>query len=348
MKIGRFVIDGHIHCGKKDAAKKDSKTGGIWAEVESVDNSDMIIYDMDTYGVDMGLLLPSFIGTTNEKHMEIVKRHPDRFRTCCMDTTTRIRAAHGEIEWNIKYSIDEISKVLDDNPGFFAGIGEFAPGCMGTVRKPPTVEQRYDEYLAIAELAMAYDIPFYFHEYQDPTSPLDRHAAFQVMTRVIQKYPELKVIVPHGGGWTVPDIQETVDFASRGLNVYLETGYWRAEYYEIALKDPQMGAGRLIWGGGDTGSRLWYSQATRPGLRYVEPTKVWYNRRNWTPERREANYQPDFYGWPIRQIGRLIDLDLCTQDEINLIVGGNAARVYKFPVPELCTFANDRPDLLLD
>ena len=38
-------------------------------------------------------------------------------------------------------------------------------------------------------------------------------------------------------------------------------------------------------------------------------------------------------------------MELCTQDEINLIVGGNAARLYKLPVPKNCSFAANRPDL---
>lgn len=346
MKIGRFVVDGHIHCGKKDAAKSDSKLKGIWAEVEPADNSDMILFDMDVYGIDMGILLPSFTGTTNEMYHYCCERHPKRFRTCAGDSQTRIRAAHGVKEWNLSDSLEELDGILSSDPEFYIGIGEFSPGCMGVVRDSCTMLQRYEEYCAIAELAIAHDVPVFFHDYQDPTG-LSRPEAFQVLNKTLAKYPDFKVVIPHGGGDTVAEIKEACLVASRAPHVYLETGYWRAEYYEIALKDPQLGASRLIWGGGDTGSRLWYPQATRPGARYLEPAKVWYNRNNWVGDKREADYQPDFYGWPIRQIGRLIDLDLCTQDEINLIVGGNAARLYKLPVPELCTFACNRPDILV-
>ncbi|MBQ9979454.1 MAG: amidohydrolase family protein [Oscillospiraceae bacterium] len=346
MKIGRFVVDGHIHCGKKDSAKADSKLKGIWAEVESVDNSDMILFDMDVYGVDMGILLPSFTGTTNEMYKYCCERHPKRLRTCAMDCQTRIKAAHGEKEWNLSDSLKELDEVLTNGKDYFVGIGEFAPGCMGVVRKSYSNLERFDEWCAVAELAIAHDVPIFFHDYSDPTG-LSRVEAFQVLNKVLAKYPELKVVIPHGGGDNVADIKEACLVASRAPFVYLETGYWRAEYYEIALKDHQLGASRLIWGGGDTGSRLWYPQATRPNAKYLEPTKVWYNRNNWNGDKREADYQPDFYGWPTRQIARLIDLDLATQDEINLIVGGNAARLYKLPVPELCTFACGRPDILV-
>jgi len=42
-------------------------------------------------------------------------------------------------------------------------------------------------------------------------------------------------------------------------------------------------------------------------------------------------YQPDWYGWGLRTIDRVGDW--LTQDEINLIMGGTAAKLYKLPVP---------------
>ena len=91
MKIGRWVVDCHIHCGKKDAHSPDAKQEhGLFGEVVESDNSDWALFDMDAYGIDMGILLPSFTGTTNEMHAAIVRKHPTRFRSCVMDTT----AAH--------------------------------------------------------------------------------------------------------------------------------------------------------------------------------------------------------------------------------------------------------------
>jgi hypothetical protein len=106
MKIGRWVVDGHIHCGKKDAhAPHANPEHGIFAEVVPDDSSDWALFDMDAYGVDMGILLPSFTGTTKELYGAIVKKHPDRFRTCVMDTTQRIKAARGEKEWTIEAAL---------------------------------------------------------------------------------------------------------------------------------------------------------------------------------------------------------------------------------------------------
>lgn len=110
MKMGRFVVDGHIHCGKKDSAKGNSRIKGIQAEVESVDNSDAALYDMDAYGIDMGILLPSFTGTSNEMYADICRRHPDRFRTCAIDTKTRLAAVRGEKEWTIEAALKELDE----------------------------------------------------------------------------------------------------------------------------------------------------------------------------------------------------------------------------------------------
>lgn len=343
MKMGRFVFDSHIHCGKKDSAKADSRVKGIQAEVEEIDNSDMILYDMDAYGIDMGLLLPSFTGTTNEGHAKIVKRHPNRFRSCCEDTQTRINAARGVKAWNIKDAIKEIDDVLTKYPDIFVGIGEFCPGSMGVVRNRPSRYERFLELCEIAEVAVAHDVPMYFHEY----SSFNMDEPFSMLYAVCQKYPSFKVVIAHGGGNKPYEIEKACTFAASFNNVYLETGYWKAEYYEYALKDYHVGSKKLIWGGGDTGSRLWYPQSTQPGAKLVETTRVWNNRNNWDGDKREAEYQPDFYGWSTHQIHRLKDLELCTQDEINLIIGGNAARLYKLPINPLITFASGRPDLWL-
>jgi len=341
MKMGRFVFDGHIHPGKKDHASADSKINGVHSMVEEADNSNLILLDMDAYSVDMGLILPSMIGTTNELHAEIVKKHPDRFRSMCVDCKTRLAAATGEKEWNIDDAIKELDSVLAWGPEIMVGIGEIAPGSLGCPRERPTREQRFKEWCAIAELATHYDVPVYFHDYcqfnlEDP---------FTMIASVLQKYPGFKVIIAHGGGQRKEDIERASILAGLYEGVYLETGYWRAEYYEIPLRNYEVGASKLLWGGGDTGSRIWYPQATQPGLKYTAPTRIWFNRNNWALGNRELGYQPDYYGWSTHQISKLKDMEICTQDEINLILGGNAARLYKLKLDPAYTFCYNRPDL---
>ena len=202
---------------------------------------------------------------------------------------------------------------------------------------------RFKEWCAIAELCTHYDVPVYFHDY----SHICMEEPLTMIANVLQKYPGFKVIIAHGGGQTEDDIKSACYLAGLFEHVYLETGYWRAEYYEYALKNYQIGASKLLWGGGDTGSRIWYPQATRPGLKRTEPTFIWYNRNNWALGDREVCYQPDYYGWSTHQIHRLKDMELCTQDEINLIIGGNAARLYKIKLDPRYTFCYNRPDLFI-
>ncbi len=365
MKIGRWVVDGHIHCGKKDhkapevgadqtpAGKRRLPTfmGG---EVEGVDNSDLAIFDMDAYDIDMGILLPSFTGTTKELYGDMVKKHPDRLRTCVMDTTTRIKAARGEEEWTIEAALAELDQALTAEPDVFVGIGEFAPGCMGTIRKPPSYEQRVDEWAGIAELAIKHDVVVHFHEYGGyggMTTGLRPSAAWDVLGMTCSCYPELKVLINHGGGQLEHEIREAVQFASSFPNVHLETGYWKAEHYEMAIWDQNVTCKRLIWGGGDTGSRIWMHHALRPAARYLNEHQVLFNRTCWPADNQpeELSYAPDWYGWATHQIHRLKDLNLATQDQINLIVGGNAARLYKLPtpMPKDEMFAHGRPDLYI-
>jgi predicted TIM-barrel fold metal-dependent hydrolase len=350
MKIGRFVVDCHNHTTtlyRPAPEIKDKDWRGMYPTiVEPYDNSDMMLYDMDCYGVDMAIILPSFTGTRNEVAAAIVDKYPNRFRACCEDTTLRIKCARGEVEWTIEAALEEIEAAL--KTGKFVGIGEFAPGGMGVVRKPPTFRQRLDEFRAIAELAAKYDVVLDFHEYTLFTEDCGGlHNGYRLISKIAEEFPDVPIIILHAGvgpggrGVDVWELQQACNIAAWHDNVYLETGYLRAELYEVPLKDPNIGATKLIWGGGDTGSSVWSKHPTFPGAKIrnaqgIGPQRYWPS---------PLPYQTDFYGWAIHQIHRLKDLDLATQDEINLIVGGNAAKIFKLPVPRDRMFACGRPDL---
>jgi predicted TIM-barrel fold metal-dependent hydrolase len=343
MKIGRFVVDAHIHCGKKDVAKKDSRIKGISAEVESVDNSEQALFDMDAYGIDMGILLPSFIGTHSEEYADMCRKNRSRFRTHALDTETRLAAVRGTKKWNLNDSLKELDGYFSKDREIYVGIGEFAPGSMGVVRDRPTLRERFMEWCVIAEFCVHWDIPCYIHEF----TSFNMEEPFSMMAQVCTKYPTFKLIIAHGGGNKAYEIEKACSLAAGFEHIYLETGYWKAEYYEYGLRNPDIGASKLIWGGGDTGSHLWYPQINHGAVR-SESNRVWNNRNNWVWNgRREVDYQPNYYGWACHQIHRLLDLNMCTQDEIDLMVGGNAVRLYKLPVPRGCTFAAGRPDLNL-
>lgn len=341
-KIGRWVVDCHIHCGKKDTTSKNATYDGVYREVESMDNSGEALFDMDAYGVDMGILLPSFIGTHSSEYAAICKRNPTRFRTCAVETELRLACTKGKDTWTIEKALKEHEEYFSGpDKEWFVGIGEFSPGSMGVIRNRPTKLERFKEWCQIAEFCINYDIPCYTHEFTSYC--MEEHLT--MIANVCTKYPAFKVIIAHGGGSAEDDIKKAVALARNFENIYLETGYWRAEYYEHALIDPDLGAAKLLWGGGDTGSHIWYPMIRKGAVR-SEKTLVYNNRSNWIwSGQKSTDYQPDFLGWATHQITRLKDLDLCTQDEINLMVGGNAARLYKLPVPANCSFAANRPDL---
>ncbi len=353
-KIGRWVVDCHIHCGKKDAIAPDGDPDrGIFAEVLPVDSSEWAIFDMDAYGIDMGILLPSFTGTTNELYASMVRKYPNRFRSCCMDTTQRIKAARGEVKWTIEAAIKEIDEALTNNSDVFVGIGEFAPGSMGTMRQPQSYEQRLEEWAAIAEVAIKHDVVAHFHEYGrgQTLNGIKPSDAYDILAMTAARYPECKLLINHGGGQSEDEIREACRLAGYYPNIHLETGYWKAEHYEMAIHDQNVTCKRLIWGGGDTGSRIWMQHALRPAAKYLNEHQVFYNRTTWPADNqpKELPYAPDWYGWATHQIHRLKDLNLATQDQINLIVGGNAARIYKLPTPMPMNemFAHGRPDLYI-
>jgi hypothetical protein len=224
---------------------------------------------------------------------------------------------------------------------------------MGTMREPQSYEQRLEEWAAIAEMAIKHDVVAHFHEYGrgQTLNGIKPSDAYDILAMTAARYPECKLLINHGGGQSEDELRETCRLAGYYPNIHLETGYWKAEHYELAIHDQNVTCKRLIWGGGDTGSRIWMHHALRPGAKLLNEHQVFYNRTCWPADNqpKELPYAPDWYGWATHQIHRLKDLNMATQDQINLIVGGNAARIYNLPTPmprdEM--FAHGRPDLYI-
>ena len=88
MKLGRFIVDTHVHSQRHAAGKalgdsKDyDKLGQVMGQMEAYDNSPRLLYDMECYGVDMCLIEPAF-GMTNPNNVDQVKRYPDKFAALC-------------------------------------------------------------------------------------------------------------------------------------------------------------------------------------------------------------------------------------------------------------------------
>lgn len=352
MKLGRFIIDTHVHVQRFAAGKslrekldKEGTTAGhpaqdgheyknlhdtiITTELEPYDNSPRLLYDMDCYGVDMAILTTAF-NMTNELNSKIVKEHPDRFISLCTATETRKKALAGEIEWTAEVAAEELDNLL--STGDFSGIGEGFPMNPTIGEKGLRIDRfkRLDEIRCFMEVARKHKVPVRYHTgicmgyttayctgkgaNPDTFNPMWVHD-------IAMEYPDVPIIFDHGGvqaWWWERWYEECLNVAAATDNVYIETGLWWTELYEKALIDPNIGAKKLLWGT-DWGASIplhW-----QPG-KYPE---VYPLQKRQSPPIR---HQVDLFGWSLKQLARLN----IPQDDLNLILGGNAVRLYKIPM----------------
>jgi hypothetical protein len=91
------------------------------------------------------------------------------------------------------------------------------------------------------------------------------------------------------------------------------------------LKDPNIGAEKLVWGT-DWGASC-TPQSWMPGC--VPETFCTQDTKIGPP-----SHQVDVYGWSLRELGRLN----IPQDDLNLILGGNAVRIFGIKTPHTRLF----------
>jgi predicted TIM-barrel fold metal-dependent hydrolase len=139
---------------------------------------------------------------------------------------------------------------------------------------------------------------------------------------IAAEYPEVTIVLDHGGvqGWWWERWAEDVcHVAASHDNVYIETGLWWAELYYKPLLDPNIGPEKLLWGT-DWGASIPFH--TQPG--HKPPSYAVQLRKQGI-----VQHQVDVWGWSLRQ---LLKLDI-TQDDLNLILGGNAVRIFNLKAP---------------
>jgi hypothetical protein len=133
-------------------------------------------------------------------------------------------------------------------------------------------------------------------------------------------------------------------------NVYMETGGWSEKQFEIAF-EVGVTANHLMWGHdyGNVPQHIVRRGVEKWGRKPKEleyrntMSLMMFGYKDWPAV---PTYQPDFYGWGLRTVDRVGDW--LTQDEINLILGGTAAKLYKLPVPHSRMFPEGRPDIFGD
>lgn len=168
-------------------------------------------------------------------------------------------------------------------------------------------------------------------------------------------YPQAKTIQSHGavedenvrGMDAIRDMYEIVGSLD---NVYMETGGWGVKQFEIAI-EAGVTANQLMWGHdyGNVPQHIVTKKINNYGKKVKELeyrdtfSMMCFGYEVWPAV---LTYQPDFYGWGMRTINLVGDF--ISQDEINMIMGGTAAKLYKMPVPYPRMFPEGRLDIFGD
>ena len=348
MKLGRFIVDTHVHSqriaagatlrkkaglpGSGDASKgyKYTDLAEALRQLEPYDNSERLLYDMQTYDVDMCIVRPSMsLGMNNELNVQLVERHPDKFAALCNPRGTFAKAMRGEIEWTIDAACREIDDLLRTKK--FVGIGEgmpIDPMVLEGKKPQPSREERIAQMSVAMDVAREHKVPIYFHTGHTMGYVLRMPETLQPLWahELADNYPDVPIIFDHGGlqgGWWEHFTEECLHVAGAHDNVYLECGYWWTELYDKALNDPNVGPEKLLWGTDWGASIPIYGQ---PG-RYPRTYPVQLRKQG------VVTHQVDCWGWSLKQVARL-DIP---QDDLNLILGGNAVRLFnlKFPLTRM-------------
>lgn len=353
MKLGRFVVDAHVHAqrfaaGKamREARNASDKTATdrpgyndlakVMRRLEPYDNSPRLLFDMECYEVDMCVLLPAF-GMTNALNAEIVDAHPDRFVAVCGAMETARKAIAGEEPWTAEAAAAELDALLAT--GRFVGIGEGLPAD-NTNKTTISQTARLDQMRPVMEVARKHKTVVQMHTGVVMGYPLTFHYWPETLnpiwaTDLAAEYPDVPLILNHGGvqgWWSERFFEECLTVAASHDNVYLETGLWWSDLYWKALLDPNIGPEKLIWGS-DWGASIPFhaNYGNHPPVYAVQ-----------TRKQRLVRHQVDVWGWSLRQLAKL---DI-VQDDLNLILGGNAARIYGLEVPHSRLFRDVGAELV--
>ncbi|MCL1834937.1 MAG: amidohydrolase [Oscillospiraceae bacterium] len=336
-KAARFVVDTHVHSQRhaagaalkermKETGKSDidySDLNATMGGLETYDNSPRLLYDMECYGVDMCILQPAF-GMSNELNIELVEKYPDKFVAFC----NARNSGKDNPDWTFKDTVDEIDAMLAT--GKYCGIGEGAPSRPGPRTgqgRSYNMSERMDELRLICDLGRKHNVAVTVHTGTAGGYPIthtfwpeDWHPYW--IHDIAAEYPDVTIIFAHGGmqgGHMTDLVDQCILVTSNYNNVYLETGlYWTDLYYK-ALKYPNVGPEKLIWG-------------TDWGASQPIQTRLGNDPQTFSMQVHSqgiVRHQVDVMGWALRQVERL---DI-SQDDMNLILGGNAVRLFKLKTP---------------
>ncbi|MFB6354277.1 MAG: amidohydrolase family protein, partial [Halobacteriales archaeon] len=263
MKLGRFIVETHCH-GQRHAVRiqdhgdeaayetlpdkmklavpADEAEGE--ADVIVYDNSERVLRDMETYGVDRCVLLPSF-GMTNELNQQIIENHPEKFIAAAAPVQTKKRALRGEEPWSWEAAAEELDQWLSKDG--FRMTGE---GIRGDPTRTEPVEwpQRKRDLRHVFDVAAEHGVPVRWHTgyvsgYGGAHGLFDLYPDWRDPTLASQlkaEYPEVPLIFDHGGmqaGWRETYVEDCCEVAATHDEVYLEIGLYWADLLKKPMND---------------------------------------------------------------------------------------------------------------
>ena len=334
---GIFMVDNHI-------ITQVENTGYPGDDPEK-----MLLYHMDKYGIDMCVLKSVYTWgreidvTRNEINAAIVKRHPDRFVALCTDVKVQHRAATGVEPWSMEAAVKELDELMQT--GLYVGIGESIPRDRNPRKKLISWDERLDQIHMVMELFRKYKCPMHYITggvigNQTAYTDITRNRAHPeccengsplLCMEIAALYPDVPIILAHGGvessAYYMDDYEKCLYVAASYHNVFLDCGQWWAELYEKPLLDVNIGAKKLLfgtgWGQGNLAQQRMPGQV--PETFNVRNMNLYENKPTW-PRPKETS---DIWGWSLRELGRLN----IPQDDLNLILGGNAVHLFKLKTP---------------
>ena len=330
---GIFMVDNHVYAVAGPTAPK------------GVDPESRLLYHMDKYGVDVCVLkgvYPLEVDK-NKLNADIVKNHPDRFVALCTDVMTHRKEISGEVPWNIDNAVKELDELM--STGLYAGIGEGFPRDRN-VRKPlVSWDERLEQICKVLEVCRKYKCPLHYitgvalgsTRWQSDITRNAAHPEYfengspMLCMELAAWYPDVPIIMSHGGieasGYFMQYYDQALYVAAAHRNVFLDVGQWWAELFEKPLMDVNIGAEKLLWGSGWGQGNL--VQRRMPGQIPETFTGSDQTRRNRMGPP-GMGHTPDIWGWSLTQLGRLN----IPQDDMNLILGGNAVHLFKIKTPQ--------------
>ncbi|WP_139173404.1 amidohydrolase family protein [Halogranum gelatinilyticum] len=160
-----------------------------------------------------------------------------------------------------------------------------------------------------------------YPDWQDPT----------LAAQLKAEYPEVPIVFDHGGmqaGWREKYVDKVTQVASTFDDVYLEIGLYWKELMKKPMNDPNISVEQLLWGSDWGASMIQHSQ------HHEYPPTYWEQINS----RGLPAHQVDYWGATQRQLLKYaMETDL-PQDDLNLILGGNAARLLDLELPHTRMF----------